>query len=65
MGYRVHGGGFGGTILVIVPKEAMERYRERVSSIFGNTTVQSLRVRQLGCVNIERLTNPQMTIAPM
>lgn len=65
MGYRVHGGGFGGTILVIVPKEAMERYRESVSSIFGNSAVQYLRVRQLGCVNIERLTNPQMTIAPM
>lgn len=62
--YRVHGGGFGGTILVIMPKEVIGPYRRHLEAIFGASSVQPLEIRKYGCVSIERLSHPEVNIAP-
>jgi len=62
--YRIHGGGFGGTILVMIPQHLLGAYREKMDAAFGFSTVQLIQIREMGCVNVGRLNNPQVTIAP-
>ena len=51
--YRVHGGGFGGTMLGIVPKESFAQYKEQIETVFGKDSCIPLRVRPCGGVEIE------------
>jgi len=46
--FRVHGGGFGGTIQVIVPKEKLEEYKTYMSAVFGDDALHIVRVRSTG-----------------
>ena len=50
--YRVHGGGFGGTIQAIVPKDMLNEYKEAVSKVFGEDAYLSLKVRPFGTKTI-------------
>ncbi len=43
---RVHGGGFGGTILAFVPAEKASVFSEGMSEVFGENSVHYLSVRQ-------------------
>jgi len=50
--YRVHGGGFAGTIQVYIPIEAMENYRSCMETVFGAGSVTLLRIRPKGAVEL-------------
>ena len=46
--YRVHGGGFAGTMQAFVPHDRMNAFRETMESVFGKGAVTELSVRPLG-----------------
>ena len=46
--YRVHGGGFAGTMQAFVPHDRMTAFRETMESVFGKGAVTELSVRPLG-----------------
>jgi len=46
--FRVHGGGFGGTIQVIVPKDKFDDFKKYMSAIFGDDAIHVVRVRSTG-----------------
>lgn len=50
---RVHGGGFAGTTLNIIPKEYAERFCKYINGFFGNESCHILKIRQAGGVCIE------------
>jgi galactokinase len=53
--YRVHGGGFGGTILMIVPHSFSAQYQAKMSLAFGEDTCHRFRTRPVGCVDVSSL----------
>ncbi len=53
--YRVHGGGFAGTIQAFVPKNLVDTYRATLESVFGEGNVYVLSVRKYGAVCIDAL----------
>lgn len=48
--YRVHGGGFDGTILAIVPNDLVDDYILKINNIFGENCVMKCRVRKEGTI---------------
>lgn len=46
--FRVHGGGFAGTIQAFVPLEKLEEYRALMEKVFGEGSCYVLSVRQAG-----------------
>ena len=50
--YRVHGGGFAGTIQAYVKKERTREYTELIESVFGKGAVMILNVRPLGACKL-------------
>ncbi|MCI6700055.1 MAG: galactokinase family protein [Erysipelotrichaceae bacterium] len=46
--YRVHGGGFAGTVQAYVPKDEVENFTELMESVFGKQCVYALNVRKQG-----------------
>lgn len=48
LAYRVHGGGFAGTILTFVETEKSVSYVEKLSDIFGKENVFCVRIRKAG-----------------
>ncbi len=50
---RIHGGGFGGTILAFVPKKIEEFYIEEMEKVFGENACTELSVRPIGTTNVE------------
>lgn len=52
--YRVHGGGFAGTIQAFVPLEKLEEYRNAMEKIFGQGACHALSVRQAGGTKVLR-----------
>ena len=50
--WRVHGGGFAGTIQAFVPAEAVEGFRALMDSVFGEGKCIVLRIRPEGAVRI-------------
>ncbi|MEG0229449.1 MAG: galactokinase, partial [Oscillospiraceae bacterium] len=50
--YRVHGGGFAGTIQAFVPKEKTEEFSKQMNNIFGNKSCHVLSVRPCGGIEI-------------
>jgi galactokinase len=53
LGYRVHGGGFGGTILAIVPHDVVDTYIRHMAQSFGELAARTLLIRPFGCVEIQ------------
>ena len=53
--WRVHGGGFAGTIQSFVPKNMVEEYKSTLENVFGENTVYILNVRKYGAVSLENL----------
>ena len=45
---RVHGGGFAGTMLAILPEDLVAGYRGRMEYVFGPGSVAVLTVRDAG-----------------
>ena len=50
--WRVHGGGFAGTIQAFVPLDMLEEYRRAMEAVFGAGSCYVLRVRPHGGVKI-------------
>ena len=50
--WRIHGGGFAGTILAFVPDDLLAAYKETMSAVFGAGAVTVLSVRPEGAVCI-------------
>ena len=50
--YRVHGGGFEGTIQVVVPMHLMNGFRELMNSVFGDDSLLEVRVRPFGTIKV-------------
>ena len=50
--YRVHGGGFQGTIQALIPTERVEEYRTLIDGVFGDGAVMVLNVRPIGQTRI-------------
>ena len=51
--WRIHGGGFAGTILAFVPFDALEAYRAAMDSVFGEKATTALSIRPEGVVWIK------------
>lgn len=52
--YRVHGGGFAGTILAFVPQDASEEYIETMEKAFGKDCCLKLKIRNKGYVDLTK-----------
>lgn len=50
--YRVHGGGFAGTIQAYVKKESVEKYTALMESVFGEGAVMRLVIRPIGACRL-------------
>ena len=50
--WRVHGGGFAGTILAFVPLDILPAYQERMNAVFGANACTRLSVRPVGPASI-------------
>ena len=53
--YRVHGGGFAGTIQAFVPAELVAKFTDMLEGVFGDGNVYVLSVRKYGAVSLEAL----------
>ena len=51
-GYRVHGGGFAGTIQVFVPTELVEEYKSYIEKYFGEGSCHVLKIRKYGGMKV-------------
>lgn len=51
--WRVHGGGFAGTIQAFVPREMLETYRAQIEAVFGEGACHVLSVRSAGGVQVK------------
>ena len=47
--WRVHGGGFGGSLQALMPVELWEGYRAAMDELCGAGAAQQLRIRPVGC----------------
>ena len=50
--FRVHGGGFAGTIQAFVPNNAVEDYRTLINKVFGDSACYVLKVRPYGAIMV-------------
>ena len=50
--WRVHGGGFAGTVQAFVPTEDVEQFRTAMDAAFGTGRCMVLRIRPVGAVKI-------------
>ena len=51
--WRVHGGGFAGTIQAFVPADTVECYRSAIDAAMGDGSCMPLHIRPVGAVKIE------------
>ena len=50
--WRVHGGGFAGTMQAFVPYDKLAAFRSRMETVFGKGSVTELSVRPLGALAV-------------
>lgn len=50
--WRVHGGGFAGTIQAFVPDELLETYKSRIEAVFGEGSCMVLQIRPYGGIRV-------------
>ena len=50
--FRVHGGGFAGTIQAFVPNEILDTYKTEIEKVFGKDKCYVLSVRPVGGVEV-------------
>ena len=52
--YRVHGGGFAGTIQAFVPNDLLDEYINTIEGVFGKGNCYVLKIRPLGGTMISK-----------
>ena len=50
--WRVHGGGFAGTIQAFVPNDILPEFKATICSVFGEKSCYVLNIRPVGGVRI-------------
>ena len=50
--WRVHGGGFAGTVQAFVPSGEVASYREAMDAVFGKGSCMVLRIRPVGAIKL-------------
>jgi galactokinase len=50
--WRVHGGGFAGTIQAFVPRKKLEEYTETMNEVFGDNSCHCLNIRSIGAFRL-------------
>lgn len=50
--FRVHGGGFAGTIQAFVPNEMLPEFKAKIASIFGEKACYVLNIRPVGGIQV-------------
>jgi galactokinase len=50
--WRVHGGGFAGTIQAFVPRIYVELYTKKIEKAFGEGACHVLRIRPYGAIKV-------------
>ncbi|MFW5694744.1 MAG: galactokinase [Alkalispirochaeta sp.] len=50
---RVHGGGFAGTMLAVIPEELIQEYHHIMSRVFGEQSVTELSIRPQGMLSTQ------------
>ena len=53
-GFRVHGGGFAGTVQAFVPMDMLETFRQGIDRVLGEGSCHVLSIRPQGGVPVER-----------
>ena len=53
--YRVHGGGFAGTIQAFVPNEYVDEFNSAMKNVFGDDCAYVLKVRLIGACMLDKL----------
>ncbi|MGI6239732.1 MAG: galactokinase [Christensenellales bacterium] len=51
--WRIHGGGFAGTILAFVPRDGTGEYKRAMEAVFGTGAVKTLSIRPEGAVALK------------
>jgi len=51
--WRVHGGGFAGTIQAFVPKDLQDKYIDTLEKVFGKGSCHKLFIRSLGSIKVD------------
>ena len=46
--FRIHGGGFGGTVQAFVPDDLLDAFRARLESVFGPGSCHVMQIRPVG-----------------
>ena len=46
--WRVHGGGFAGTVQAFVPNDKLASFKEKICSVFGSQACYVLKIRPVG-----------------
>ncbi|MCF0143024.1 MAG: galactokinase, partial [Parasporobacterium sp.] len=52
--FRVHGGGFAGTVQAFVPDDKVDTFRHEMDNVFGEGSCQKVNIRQTGSVKLTR-----------
>ena len=50
--YRVHGGGFAGTIQAFVPNDMKDAYVQEMTKVFGDGSIFQSKIRQEGAIEV-------------
>ncbi len=50
--FRVHGGGFAGTVQAFVPLETLSSFKERMEAVLGKGRCHVLSIRDAGCIRV-------------
>ena len=50
--WRVHGGGFAGTIQAFVPENMLEEFKSEICAVFGEKSCYVLNIRPVGGVKV-------------
>ena len=50
--WRIHGGGFAGTIQAFVPNEDVTSYKNEIERVFGENSCTVLKVRKDGAIKV-------------
>jgi galactokinase len=52
--WRVHGGGFAGTIQAFAPQDLLDRYLEAMRAVYGPNSCHQLLIRPIGSCELAR-----------
>ena len=51
--FRIHGGGFGGTVQAFVPDDLLDAFRTEINAVFGPGSCQVMHIRPVGFTEIK------------